>query len=652
MNPEKKELPSPSLLHGSSTVPEHALKSARPWLTLQDVMIRDVLTISPEATVVEAASRMAERNVSCILAADADGKIQGILSERDILKKVVAQKLPAPPKVRDVMTAPVISAAPSLSIFEASRVMESKNIKRLPILQNERVLGIVTLTNLTQALASYGMWRSVGEIMIRDVSRIPRETRVADAAALMAARNISCLIITEGDNTVGIITERDLFKKIVAPSKDPAQTSAEEIMTGGVINVPPTCSIYNATRIIEEKKIRHLAVMDGEKLLGIVTQTDIFRAVRRKLEDEEGINRQWLESAPHGIFSMDLEGVVTYANPALLHLLEVEDPWRIINHPFLPDRFWVHAADRRRFFDELKSRGGVEIKEMELKTAREHTIYITLFSTFTKDAHGEVNGYQGMIYDVTDKKELVLLRKAEEALREHNEVLHHLNEIKSEFVSMVSHELKNPLMITGQSIQMVQDETLGPLNEKQKKFLSKSQEAINRLIRLIKDLLDVSRIEAGKMELQKERVDMKDLVQEVLDSFHIPAETRKIELQKKLLCHDTMVQADRDRIFQVLTNLIGNALKFTEKGHVTVFISREENELACCVEDTGAGIAPEKLSRVFGKFEQFSESYDLKQKGTGLGLSIAKAIVELHGGRIWLESELNKGSRFFFTLPL
>ena len=158
--------------------------------------------------------------------------------------------------------------------------------------------------------------------------------------------------------------------------------------------------------------------------------------------------------------------------------------------------------------------------------------------------------------------------------------------------------------------------------------------------------------EAGKMNLRKGKIDMKDLVQEVLDSFHIQAEAKKIAFQKKFLCQDAMVEVDRDRIFQVLTNLVGNALKFTETGHITVFISRETNELECCVEDTGAGIAAEKLSRVFGKFEQLSEDYDPKLKGTGLGLSIAKAIVELHGGRIWVESELKKGSRFFFTLPV
>jgi len=391
--------------------------------------------------------------------------------------------------------------------------------------------------------------------------------------------------------------------------------------------------------------------MDEKKLLGIVTQTDIFRAVRRKLEDEEGVNRQWLESATHGIFTMDLEGVITYANPALLRLLEVDNPWKIINQPLLPERYWVHAADRKKFFEELKSKGGVEIKEMALKTARENSIYVTLFSTFTKDAHGEVDGYQGMLYDITDKKELVLLRKAEVALRERNEVLHRLNEIKSEFVSMVSHELKAPLTIIKGGIQLVLSDALGVVTERQKKILDMGVNAVNRLIRLIQDLLDIAKIEAGKMELKKQKIDLKDIVQEVFDAFHLQAESKKIEFQKKFLCHDTMVEADHDRIVQVLTNLIGNALKFTETGHITVFISRETNELECCVEDTGAGIPAEKIPLVFGKFEQFSDSHDLKQKGTGLGLSIVKAIVELHGGRIWVESKLGKGARFFFTLP-
>ena len=105
---------------------------------------------------------------------------------------------------------------------------------------------------------------------------------------------------------------------------------------------------------------------------------------------------------------------------------------------------------------------------------------------------------------------------------------------------------------------------------------------------------------------------MKDLAQEVLDSFQVPAEAKKIEFQRKLLCHDTMVEADHDRIFQVLTNLVGNAVKFTETGHVTVLISREKNELECCVKDTGTDIAADKLQKVFGESEQFSDDYDLK----------------------------------------
>ena len=643
---------TPNTFSSETVFPEHSLKSSHPWLELQDVMIRNVLTVAPDATIVEAAERMTQKNVSCILVTDPAGQLLGIVSERDILKKVVAQQHSNNPMVAEVMTSPVISASPSLSIFEASRMMESRNIKRLPIVQEGKLLGIVTLTNLTQALASYGMWRSVEEIMMRDIACIHRKASVAEAAAIMASRNISCMIIQEESETVGIITERDFFKKVVAHGEDPSQTSVEDIMTFGVVHVPPSCSIYNATRIIDEHKIRHLAVMDGKKLLGIVTQTDIFRAVRRKLEDEEGRNRKWLESATNAIFTMSLDGVVTYANPALLKLLEIEDPWSIINHPFLPDRFWLDPAERNNFFEELKTRGGVEIKEMALKTARERRIYVTLFSTFTKDAHGDLDGYQGMIYDVTDKKQLVLLRQAEEALRERNEVLHHLNEIKNEFVSMVSHELKSPLTITREGIQLVLSEALGPVNDRQKRILNMGVSAVNRLVRLIQDLLDVSRIEAGKMELRKEEIDLKDLAHEVLESFQTVENTKQIEFQQKLLCQDATVICDRDRIFQVLTNLVGNAIKFTEKGHIAVIVSQENNELQCCVEDTGAGIAAQNLPKVFGKFEQFSTNYDEKQKGTGLGLSIAKAIIELHGGRIWVESELEKGSRFFFTLPL
>lgn len=640
---------------GSGSAPElpkHVLHASRPWLHLKDVMVREVLTISTEATAVEAAQRMAEKNVSCILASDPQGSIVGIVSERDMLKKVVSRDITSVPKVAGIMTSPVISAGPALSILEASRMMESKNIKRLPVIQDGNLLGIVTLTDLTQALASYGMWRNIGEIMTGDVATIPRGTSVAEAAKIMAERNISCLLVTQDGAPSGIITERDLFKKVVASRKNAQQMSVDEIMSPGLISVPPDCSIYNATRIIEEKRIRHLAVMDASKLLGIVTQTDIFLAVRKKLEDEERVNRHWLENATHGVFTMDLTGVVTFANKAFLKLLEVEDPWRIINHPFLPEAFWPARDDRAKFFEELTGRGGVEIKEMSLRTARAREIFVTLFTTFTKDAHGEVDGYQGMLYDVTDKKELGLLRKAEEALRERNEVLQRLNEIESEFVSMVSHELKNPLMIASESIQMIQEELLGPLTEKQRKFLRISKDAIDRLIRLIKDLLDISKIEAGKMDLQKQKVDLIELARNTLAPYKESAMQRGIDLKVEALCENATLHADRDRVAQVLKNLIDNAVKFTEKGSVTVRIRQSGQEIECCVEDTGAGIAEENLPRVFQKFQQFTDAFLVQKKGTGLSLSITKAIVELHGGRVWFESEFGKGSRFFFSLPI
>jgi PAS domain S-box-containing protein len=633
-------------------LPKHSLHASRPWLQLKDVMVREVLTISPEATAVEAAQRMAEKNVSCILVSDPKGSICGIVSERDMLKKVVSQDLASVPKVAGIMTSPVISAGPALSILEASRMMESKNIKRLPVIQDGNLLGIVTLTDLTQALASYGMWRNISEIMTDNVAAIPRGTSVVEAARIMAERNISCILVSQGADPSGIITERDLFKKVVASQKDARKMSVDEVMSAKLICVPPDCSIYNATRIIEEKRIRHLVVMDEKKLLGIVTQTDIFLAVRKKLEEEERVNRHWLENATHGVFTMDLNGVVTFANKAFLKLLEVEDPWKIINHPFLPETFWPGRNDRTRFFEELADRGGVEIREMSLRTARAREIYVTLFTTFTKDAHGEVDGYQGMLYDVTDKKELGLLRKAEEALRERNEVLQRLNEIESEFVSMVSHELKNPLMIASESIQMIQEELLGPLTEKQRKFLRISKDAIDRLIRLIKDLLDISKIEAGKMDLQKQEIDLAELAQKTLAPYKEFAAPRGIDLKVEALCENTTLHADRDRIAQVLKNLIDNAVKFTETGSVTIRLRRSEREIECCVEDTGAGIAEENLPRVFQKFQQFTDAFLVQKKGTGLSLSIAKAIVELHGGRVWFESEFGKGSRFFFSLPV
>jgi signal transduction histidine kinase len=171
---------------------------------------------------------------------------------------------------------------------------------------------------------------------------------------------------------------------------------------------------------------------------------------------------------------------------------------------------------------------------------------------------------------------------------------------------------------------------------------------------LINDLLDLAKIESGRIEVKSSRVPLSGLVHEVVEALRPVATEKVIALEATLREPSILVWGDRDKINQVLTNLIGNAIKFTPvQGRVTVSASRNgEENVQVSVSDSGPGIPPAEKEKIFAKFYQIAEANGENSKGTGLGLAISKALVELHGGKIWVESEKDRGSTFYFTLPL
>ena len=225
--------------------------------------------------------------------------------------------------------------------------------------------------------------------------------------------------------------------------------------------------------------------------------------------------------------------------------------------------------------------------------------------------------------------------------------------MKSDFVSHVSHELRTPLTAIKGAVDLMLREVAGPLTEKQIHYLTRVRSNTQHLAGLINDLLDLSMIESGKLEVKSSRVPLGDLVHEVVESLRPVAAEKVIALQATIGEPTILVSADRSKINQILTNLIGNAIKFTPgSGRITVSASRNGKEgVQVSVSDTGPGIPPNEKEKIFEKFYQIGEAGGAKPKGTGLGLPICKALVELHGGRIWVESEASRGSTFHYTLP-
>ncbi|MBL7158726.1 MAG: HAMP domain-containing protein [Candidatus Omnitrophica bacterium] len=250
-------------------------------------------------------------------------------------------------------------------------------------------------------------------------------------------------------------------------------------------------------------------------------------------------------------------------------------------------------------------------------------------------------------------------RRAEEKLQDALKELKKLDQLKSDFVSTVSHELRTPLAIIKEGIGIVNDGVAGHIAEHQKKVLNTAAKNIDRLTNIINSLLDISKIEAGKIEIRKGFIDLVSLVKGTVAGFKVQAEAKGLKV-KSYFEPETKIYAhiDPDKIVQVFTNLIGNAIKFTEKGHIDVSVVEKEDRIECAVTDTGIGIKKQDLTRVFEKFQQFGRVDGAGAKGTGLGLSIARALVEMHDGKIRVESPAQKslpagrqGTKFIFTLP-
>ncbi len=384
---------------------DRPITSARVWLEVKDVMSKNVITIGPEETVVSAAKTMSENNVSCAVVVD-NGSLAGILTEKDLFAMIAGKdKNFVKIKVAQVMSSSVDSIPSDLSILDASGIMEAKRIRRLPILEGEQLVGIVTQTDLTRALTSYCIWKDVAEIMSSDMAVVQTKATVAEAAQIMKSRNISCIVALKGNKVQGIITERDLLKRVIAPQKDPTHINVEEVMSSPVTTIPPNHSVFSAYRAMDKMHVRRLVVIENEQLCGIVTQTDILRVTKKKLQEEEERDSQLLEHSKSNIYTLDSDGRITYVNPAFMELLEVSDPAELINQPFLQERFWVNPEERTQRLSQLKKES-VEIKELALKTSKGKKIYVTDFSTFTKNIHGHINGTRGILYDITERKRL------------------------------------------------------------------------------------------------------------------------------------------------------------------------------------------------------------------------------------------------------
>lgn len=388
----------------------------------------------------------------------------------------------------------------------------------------------------------------------------------------------------------------------------------------------------------------------------ITEQKQAENALREAKERAE----QLLRLVPVAVLTINIAGIVTGINNKAVDLIGYR-PEEVIGRPYSvfvdgPDNLTLFAGARHA----SSSLSGVECV---IKTKKGQLCHVIRSAEIVRDAHGNVAGMIACFEDITQQKE------AEQELANVNDELEHAllranelavtaelaNRAKSEFLANMSHEIRTPM---NGIIGMTELALDTPLSQEQREYLTAVQTSAETLLNLLNDILDFSKIEAGRLELEEIPFDLRRVIEQLADIMAQRASAKNLELI--LHVHSgvfTNVRGDPLRLRQVLVNLVGNAVKFTDHGEVFVEVKQlgeteETIELLCSVSDTGIGIPADKLDLIFEDFTQADGGITRRYGGTGLGLSISKQLVKLMGGRIWVESELEHGSVFFFTLVL
>ena len=336
-------------------------------------------------------------------------------------------------------------------------------------------------------------------------------------------------------------------------------------------------------------------------------------------------------SIPDPVIMTDKANNLLLMNQAALRLLHIRGTdWK--EKPF--DQI---VADQR--WRELLSRSGISEDELarhetllSIQQPGKQMLYFRPRQTTIVDESRNILGVVTLLQDVTRFK--------------------NLDRMKSEFIATVSHELRTPLTSINMAVDILSQEVLGVVNAPQRDMLATAKDDCERLTKLVKELLDLSRLESGKYELKREIINLRLLVDEALKPLRLQFRERSIHLETEIPQEMAEIRGDHQQLSWVITNLVSNALRYTPAdGTVTIRSDLIDDSVRISVKDSGRGIPADAIEVIFDKFVQVKQSTDATPGSVGLGLAIAKEVVEAHGGKIWVESSVGKGSTFFFTIP-
>ncbi|MDH4081076.1 MAG: GAF domain-containing sensor histidine kinase [Nitrospira sp.] len=374
----------------------------------------------------------------------------------------------------------------------------------------------------------------------------------------------------------------------------------------------------------------------GARLVGVPDEVAAFAlSLITPVDDPSTIEGQlFLEGKP--ILIKDILSVWDRMHPFLQQLAAVTQAKSIISVPLKVKNRIIGALTVDRLQDNALNE-----EDLDVMVTVANELAVALDHAWAYRKVEQLNA---------DLEEKVRVRTAE--LESANEQLKELNQLKSMFVSVVSHELRTPMTAIRVYVENMLDGLTGSLNNDQSRYLDRILFNVDRLTRLSTDLLDLSKIESGKIELRREPLQLQALIPEITEAFRYLLDEKSITLEISHTDEAVTINADRDKLVQIFTNLLSNALKFTPVGGQIRILTQVETDgyLYIRLTDTGCGIGPNELPKVFEKFFR-GESTPSGIRGAGLGLAIVKNLVDLHGGTVGVESTVGQGSTFFFTVP-
>jgi len=381
----------------------------------------------------------------------------------------------------------------------------------------------------------------------------------------------------------------------------------------------------------------------------ILRSDKIIKKINKSLSENEEMLRSVFDASPYSILVMDSNTTIIDCNNASLAMFNAKNKRAILNKKI---ENLIITEDPSAILDNLNKTNGRKLLnklECTLKKNDDTTFNAEISSSIIKDSSGKLKAYLLIITDITERQNFI------KSLKEAKIEAEESDRLKTAFLANMSHEIRTPMnSIIGFSNLLNEPELQ---HNKKQEYLQHILHSSNLLLKLIDDIIDISKIEAGQLNVNIVECRINPLLKEVFNSFNEPNKKSNVELRLNLPPESDLFyfRTDLLRIRQILSNLIGNALKFTEEGFIEISYriddSKSKPYIEFCIKDTGIGIPKNKQEIIFDRFRQIDESRTRRFGGTGLGLAISKRLVEVLGGDIWVDSEPKKGSTFYFTLP-